>query len=95
MMPSAESFALCPKFTGARPSVSQGWHDAALTELGHEEAKQSGKLLKEGGFKFDVAYTSVLKRAIGTLWHALEETDQMWIPVIRTWRLNERHYGAL
>lgn len=72
-----------------------GWKDVGLTELGEQEAAQAGKLLKEEGFKFDIAYTSVLKRAIKTLWIALEEMDLMWIPVIKHWRLNERHYGAL
>lgn len=72
-----------------------GWKDVGLTEQGMEEAKHAGKLLKEEGFKFDIAYTSVLKRAIKTLWIALEEMDLMWIPVERHWRLNERHYGAL
>ncbi|MEX0811572.1 MAG: 2,3-diphosphoglycerate-dependent phosphoglycerate mutase [Chitinophagales bacterium] len=72
-----------------------GWKDVGLTEQGEREAKQAGKILKEEGFKFDMAYTSVLKRAIKTLWITLEEMDQMWIPVIKHWRLNERHYGAL
>lgn len=72
-----------------------GWTDVDLTEKGTNEAKTSGKLLKEEGFTFDVAYTSVLKRAIRTLWYVLDEMDLMWIPVIRDWRLNERHYGAL
>lgn len=72
-----------------------GWKDVGLTEQGEREAKQAGKILKEEGFKFDMAYTSVLKRAIKTLWLTLEEMDQMWIPVIKHWRLNERHYGAL
>jgi len=72
-----------------------GWTDVDLTERGREEAKQGGRLLKEAGFAFDVAFTSVLKRAIRTLWIALEELDRMWIPVHHSWRLNERHYGAL
>jgi 2,3-bisphosphoglycerate-dependent phosphoglycerate mutase len=72
-----------------------GWTDVDLSEKGVEEAHESGRLLREEGFVFDVAYTSVLKRAIKTLWIALEELDQMWIPVHRRWRLNERHYGAL
>jgi 2,3-bisphosphoglycerate-dependent phosphoglycerate mutase len=72
-----------------------GWTDVGLSEKGVEEAKQAGQLLAEAGFKFDVAYTSVLKRAIKTLWLALEEMDLMWIPVHREWRLNERHYGDL
>lgn len=72
-----------------------GWKDVPLSEKGIEEAKQAGQLLKKEGFQFDVAYTSVLKRAIKTLWLALEEMDLMWIPVTRSWKLNERHYGAL
>lgn len=72
-----------------------GWTDVDLTEKGIEEAKNSGKLLKKEGFTFDIAYTSVLKRAIRTLWIVQDEMDLMWIPVIRDWRLNERHYGAL
>jgi 2,3-bisphosphoglycerate-dependent phosphoglycerate mutase len=72
-----------------------GWTDVDLTEKGLEEAKIAGKLLKAEGFTFDVAYTSVLKRAIHTLWNVLDEMDLTWIPVRRDWRLNERHYGAL
>jgi hypothetical protein len=72
-----------------------GWADVELSEKGHEEGKQAGLWLKEKGIQFDVAYTSVLKRAIQTLWHVLEETDQVWLPVNRRWRLNERMYGAL
>jgi 2,3-bisphosphoglycerate-dependent phosphoglycerate mutase len=72
-----------------------GWTDVDLSEKGVQEAIDGGRLLKEGGYVFDVAYTSVLKRAIKTLWIALEQMDQMWIPVFNTWRLNERHYGAL
>ena len=72
-----------------------GWTDVDLTEQGLAEAQSSGQLLREGGYLFDVAYTSVLKRAIRTLWIVLDELDQMWIPVERHWRLNERHYGAL
>jgi 2,3-bisphosphoglycerate-dependent phosphoglycerate mutase len=72
-----------------------GWKDVDLTEQGVSEARRAGELLKEAGFEFDVAYTSVLKRAIRTLWTILDTMDQMWIPVIRNWRLNERHYGAL
>jgi 2,3-bisphosphoglycerate-dependent phosphoglycerate mutase len=72
-----------------------GWVDVPLSELGVEEAKNAAKLLRDGGFRFDVAYTSVLKRAIKTLWIVLEELDQMWIPVVRTWRVNERMYGGL
>ncbi|HJV53616.1 MAG TPA: 2,3-diphosphoglycerate-dependent phosphoglycerate mutase [Noviherbaspirillum sp.] len=72
-----------------------GWTDVDLTEKGINEARQAGKLLKEAGFSFDLAYTSVLKRAIRTLWLTLDEMDLMWIPVKHDWRLNERHYGAL
>jgi 2,3-bisphosphoglycerate-dependent phosphoglycerate mutase len=72
-----------------------GWTDVDLSEAGVAEAHQGGKLLKEGGYVFDVALTSVLKRAIRTLWIALDELDQMWIPVYNSWQLNERHYGAL
>lgn len=72
-----------------------GWTDVDLTQKGIEEARQAGQLLREGGYVFDVAFTSVLKRAIRTLWIILDEMDLMWIPVYRSWRLNERHYGAL
>ena len=72
-----------------------GWTDVDLTPKGITEAQQGGRLLGAEGLTFDVAYTSVLKRAIRTLWIVLDELDQMWIPVIRSWRLNERHYGAL
>ena len=72
-----------------------GWTDVGLTQKGIEEAEEAGRILKKEGFVFDVAYTSVLKRAIKTLWIVLEEMDLMWIPVYRNWRLNERHYGAL
>ena len=72
-----------------------GWHDVNLTEQGEREGREAGRLLKAEGFEFDVAYTSVLTRAIRTLWLALTEMDQVWIPVHREWRLNERHYGAL
>ena len=72
-----------------------GWTDVDLTEKGIGEAVAAGKLLKELGYEFDIAYTSVLQRAIRTLWLMLDEMDRMWIPVIRDWRLNERHYGAL
>lgn len=72
-----------------------GWTDVDLTDTGREEAARSARLLLEEGFTFDVAYTSVLKRAIRTLWIVLDEMDLMWLPVIRDWRLNERHYGAL
>ncbi|MBC8337050.1 MAG: 2,3-diphosphoglycerate-dependent phosphoglycerate mutase [Anaerolineales bacterium] len=72
-----------------------GWTDVGLTEQGRAEAHSAGTLLREAGFRFDVAYTSVLRRAIQTLWVALEELEQEWIPVHRSWKLNERHYGAL
>lgn len=72
-----------------------GWVDVDLSEKGYEEAKKSGELLKEAGFEFDLAYTSVLKRAIKTCNIILEEIDQLWVPVEKSWRLNERHYGAL
>ena len=72
-----------------------GWTDVDLTDNGNEEAVAAGKLLRELGFHVDIAYTSVLKRAIRTLWHIQDQMDLMWIPVIRDWRLNERHYGAL
>ncbi|SMB24026.1 phosphoglyceromutase 1 [Sterolibacterium denitrificans] len=72
-----------------------GWTDVDLTEKGLAEASAAGRLLKQEGFAFDIAYTSVLKRAIKTLWTVLEEMDRMWIPVHHSWRLNERHYGAL
>ena len=72
-----------------------GWTDVDLTDKGREEAREAGRLMAAEKFEFDVAYTSVLKRAIRTLWIALDEMDLMWIPVYRSWRLNERHYGAL
>jgi 2,3-bisphosphoglycerate-dependent phosphoglycerate mutase len=72
-----------------------GWTDIDLSPKGHDEARQAARSLKERGFTFDLAYTSVLKRAIRTLWIILDEMDLMWIPVHRSWRLNERHYGAL
>ena len=72
-----------------------GWTDVDLSEKGRAEALEGGRILKQEGFTFDVAYTSVLKRAIRTLWTILDEMDLMWIPVYRTWRLNERHYGSL
>ncbi len=72
-----------------------GWTDVDLTETGRHEAAEAGRLLREGDFGFDVAYTSVLKRAIRTCWITLDTLDQLWIPVLRHWRLNERHYGAL
>lgn len=72
-----------------------GWTDVDLTPKGVEEARQAGVLLKEAGYSFDLAFTSVLKRAIRTLWGTLDEMDLMWLPVVHDWRLNERHYGAL
>jgi 2,3-bisphosphoglycerate-dependent phosphoglycerate mutase len=72
-----------------------GWTDVDLTPLGVEQAKQAGRLLKAEGYDFDVAFTSVLKRATRTLWHTLDELDRTWLPVVHSWRLNERHYGAL
>ncbi|HCU21498.1 MAG TPA: phosphoglyceromutase, partial [Candidatus Atribacteria bacterium] len=72
-----------------------GWTDVDLSDKGMEEAHTGGKALKEQGFTFDIAFTSVLKRAIRTLWIVLDEMDLMWIPVEKSWRLNERHYGAL
>ncbi|TMH12648.1 MAG: 2,3-diphosphoglycerate-dependent phosphoglycerate mutase [Betaproteobacteria bacterium] len=72
-----------------------GWTDVDLTETGVEQAKLAGQLLKDQGYEFDVAYTSVLKRAIWTLWYALDEMDRTWLPIVNSWRLNERHYGAL
>ncbi len=72
-----------------------GWVDVDLSEQGRHEAHEAGRLLKAEGIPFDIAFTSVLKRAIRTLWMALDEMDTMWLPVERTWRLNERHYGSL
>jgi len=72
-----------------------GWTDVGLSEKGFQEALQAGHTLKQEGYSFDIAYTSVLARAIKTLWIVLEEMDLMWIPVVNSWRLNERHYGAL
>ncbi len=72
-----------------------GWTDVPLTPTGVAQAREAGRLLREGDYEFDVAYTSVLKRAIWTLWHALDELDRTWLPVVNAWQLNERHYGAL
>ncbi|AEW44458.1 phosphoglycerate mutase [Serratia symbiotica str. 'Cinara cedri'] len=72
-----------------------GWHDVDLSDKGHAEAQDAGNLLQKKGFSFDFAYTSVLKRAIHTLWHILDALDQTWLPSEKSWRLNERHYGAL
>jgi 2,3-bisphosphoglycerate-dependent phosphoglycerate mutase len=81
--------------TWNRENRFTGWVDVGLTEQGQAEARAAGELLRREGFVFDVAFTSVLRRAIKTLWVALEEMDRMWIPVRHSWRLNERHYGAL
>ena len=72
-----------------------GWTDVDLSEKGHEEAKEGGRLLKAEGYDFDICYTSYLKRAIHTLNHILDEMDRNWLPVVKAWQLNERHYGAL
>ncbi len=72
-----------------------GWTDVPLTPTGVAQAQQAGRLLKDAGFEFDIAYTSVLKRAIWTLWHSLDQMDRTWLPVVNDWRLNERHYGGL
>jgi len=81
--------------TWNRENRFTGWTDVDLSDRGREEAITAGRLLKEGGYQFDRAYTSVLKRAIRTLWIALDELDLMWVPVEKSWNLNERHYGAL
>ncbi len=78
-----------------KENLFTGWTDVDLSEKGVEEARNSGKLMKEAGYTFDLAYTSVLKRAIRTLWLALDVMDMMWLPIVNSWRLNERHYGAL
>ncbi|MFK7967385.1 MAG: 2,3-diphosphoglycerate-dependent phosphoglycerate mutase [Burkholderiaceae bacterium] len=72
-----------------------GWTDVELTEKGRAEARTAGELMAKEGFAFDIAFTSMLRRAIGTLWTALDEMDRMWIPIVNAWELNERHYGAL
>ncbi len=81
--------------TWNRENRFTGWTDVDLTDKGIEEARHAGKLLKEAGFTFDLTYTSVLRRAIRTLWVTLDEMDLMWLPTRHSWRLNERHYGAL
>ena len=81
--------------TWNRENRFTGWTDVDLTEQGRSEAAEAGRTLKREGYLFDLAHTSVLKRAIRTLWIALDEMDLMWIPEYRSWRLNERHYGAL
>jgi 2,3-bisphosphoglycerate-dependent phosphoglycerate mutase len=81
--------------TWNRENRFTGWTDVDLSSAGIEEARAAGRQLSSDGYRFDIAFTSVLKRAIRTLWIALEELDQMWLPVEKSWRLNERHYGAL
>ncbi len=81
--------------TWNRENLYTGWTDVDLSDAGTVEAHEAGRVLRDEGYVFDVAFTSVLKRAIRTLWIALDELDQMWIPVTKSWRLNERHYGAL
>ncbi|HZD19112.1 MAG TPA: 2,3-diphosphoglycerate-dependent phosphoglycerate mutase, partial [Burkholderiales bacterium] len=81
--------------TWNRENRFTGWTDVDLAPSGVEEARNAARLLKAGGYEFDLAYSSVLKRAIRTLWIALDELDRMWLPVEKSWRLNERHYGAL
>jgi 2,3-bisphosphoglycerate-dependent phosphoglycerate mutase len=78
-----------------KKNLFTGWRDVRLTEQGEREAREAGRTLAAAGLSFDIAYTSLLSRAIKTLWLALEEMDLMWLPVIKHWRLNERHYGAL
>ncbi len=78
-----------------KENLFTGWTDVDLSEKGVQEAREAGRVLKDQDYTFDIAFTSVLKRAIRTLWITLDEMDLMWIPVIRDWRLNERHYGAL
>ena len=81
--------------TWNRENRFTGWTDVDLTERGVEEARHAGRLLTEAGLSFDLTYTSVLRRAIRTLWITLDEMDLMWLPIVHSWRLNERHYGAL
>jgi 2,3-bisphosphoglycerate-dependent phosphoglycerate mutase len=81
--------------TWNRENRFTGWTDVDLSDKGRAEAQAAGRLLREGGFAFDIAFTSVLKRALRTCWIALDELDALWIPMERSWRLNERHYGAL
>jgi 2,3-bisphosphoglycerate-dependent phosphoglycerate mutase len=81
--------------TWNRENRFTGWTDVDLTDKGREEAREAGRLMKAEGYEFDIAYTSVLKRALRTLWLGLDEMDLLWIPVEKSWRLNERHYGAL
>ena len=95
----SDSAALSRKFKGEsawnKENRFTGWTDVPLSEKGIEEARAAGQLLKREGYAFDLAFTSVLKRAIKTLWLVLEEMDRMWIPVRHSWKLNERHYGSL
>jgi 2,3-bisphosphoglycerate-dependent phosphoglycerate mutase len=81
--------------TWNRENRFTGWTDVDLSDAGVAEAREAGRLLADGGFEFDIAYTSVLRRAIRTLWIVLDEMDRMWLPIEHSWRLNERHYGAL
>ncbi len=81
--------------TWNQENLFTGWYDCPLSEKGHKEAAAAGKLIKDGGYTFDMAYTSMLQRAIRTLWHTLENTGLMYIPIHNKWELNERHYGAL
>src|SRR5258706_15449531 len=81
--------------TWNRENRFTGWTDVDLSTAGIEEARAAGRLIKAAAFEFDIAYTSLLKRAIRTLWLALDELDRLWLPVEKNWRLNERHYGAL
>lgn len=78
-----------------KENLFTGWTDVDLSENGKEEARRAGQLLRDEGYDFDICYTSYLKRAIHTLNFALEEMDREWLPVVKTWKLNERHYGAL
>ena len=78
-----------------KENLFTGWTDVDLSEKGVSEAREGGRILKKEGYTFDIAFTSVLKRAIRTLWFLMDEMDLMWIPVTRDWRLNERHYGTL
>jgi len=78
-----------------KENLFTGWADVDLTDKGRQEAKEGGEALKKEGFTFDIAFTSLQKRAIRTLWIIMDEMDLLWAPVIRDWRLNERHYGAL
>ncbi|MGB6303670.1 MAG: 2,3-bisphosphoglycerate-dependent phosphoglycerate mutase, partial [Acidobacteriaceae bacterium] len=78
-----------------KENLFTGWTDVDLSDRGKLEARDAGRLLANEGFAFDITYTSVLQRAIRTLWMVLDEMDRMWVPVVRDWRLNERHYGAL